>query len=712
VQNRKSGVDLATGIVTLVGRYSEEASKLLAELNIYKLGVADASKAVTFSRNQNVWAFDGAEDPYMNSTYYADNYSKVTYLGSKTIYRTPWQFLPKGGAPQEVKATIPEGYDMAQMKFVTSTGLDITPKEGGGRDLILALQPASGEELYLVYAFLMNADGTATYCGAMNVMTRSIKTYKAKLVKLGGTYSLETLRTELNNIYNPCGIVWELEEDLAFGTDPEYLDALTTILNEGVGPENNDAFFSEYTANQKALNSLYRLYSAGKSTYDDKTVYLFALPQKDGHLGDMPIGKQWGYLFGNVEANVLAHELGHGKLSLAHTFAHNLTEGATAPNSNLMDYPVGTELVARQWESAHDLAMLDPFQDDADGATINNEIVKGIWKKVDPPQIYAGKAALKYNSIFIPIDPNIRNTHTLIQLVDGSKFLASPNQTGEVGMQYSIKLPSQNDYCQVFLSTYENKCLSCELTWMLEQMAKTTGTTAGRYVLPVEDFYIVLTGENFDGDESSRIAAGGFIILEVVQVGKVMKLVKGAKIITASGNLVNPSLRIFKRYATEVTKEAVVDMSVQFLINFVDQSIKNPNKDFDEIAGAAFSSINVKDAIISGMIDYSSFDERTKTAYDCAAKMFRRMQNGEYGFSADMEKGFLDCIILVGVRYGFSKLKGNGRMQELANVIADARNYDIVLDKLSKIMTAENIIAVTKKFTEEGIIKGAENVWK
>jgi hypothetical protein len=56
------------------------------------------------------------------------------------------------------------------------------------------------------------------------------------------------------------------------------------------------------------------------------------------------------------------------KLNLQHTFNHNLNEGATKPNLNLMDYPVGTELVARQWESLHDLAMLDPFQDDADGA--------------------------------------------------------------------------------------------------------------------------------------------------------------------------------------------------------------------------------------------------------------------------------------------------------------------------------------------------------
>jgi hypothetical protein len=359
-------VDLETGGVALIGQHNELASKLLAGLNIYELGVDDASKAVTFSRLSTDWAFDEANDVYIPGSFYYSSYNKITYKGSNRVYPTPWQFLAKGGAPQKVKVTKPNGYAWADLKFVTSTGLELELSEVDQLNLL----PAQSEAQYFVYAFLMNADGTATYCGSMTTMTRSIKTYYAKLVDLGGTYNLETLRTGLNNIYKPYGIEWNLSEDRDFKGDNDYKVSLNTILDEGVGPEDDDAFFSEYTPNQKALNSLYRSYSIGKSTYDDKAVYLFALPSGT-QLGDMPIGYQWGYLFGNVKADILAHELGHGKLSLTHTFDMGVTQGNT---ENLMDYHpsgvglAGTELVARQWLSLHDEAKLAPFQNDGDGA--------------------------------------------------------------------------------------------------------------------------------------------------------------------------------------------------------------------------------------------------------------------------------------------------------------------------------------------------------
>jgi hypothetical protein len=247
---------------------------------------------------------------------------------------------------------------------------------------------------------------------------------------------------------------------------------------------------------------------------------------------------------------------------------------------------------------------------------------------------------------------------------------------------------------------------------MIDEGFGNVAKITGRYVFPFEDFSILMTGEDFDGNEASRIAAGGFLILDAIQVGKVFKLAKSAKILTATGTAVGVPRRVFKQYAKDVATEALIDMSVQFFINFIDQSIKNPDKEFDKIAGSAFSKISVKDAIISGMIDYSSLDEVTKTSFDCAAKMFRRMQDGGQMLSLDIGKGTLDCIILVGVRYGFSWLKANGRIQKLANAIADARNYDVVIDKLSKIMTVESVSEVIRKFTEEGVIKGAENVWE
>lgn len=62
-----------------------------------------------------------------------------------------------------------------------------------------------------------------------------------------------------------------------------------------------------------------------------------------------------------------------------------------------------------------------------------------------------------------------------------------------------------------------------------------------------EDGYILITGEDFDSNEASRTAAGGFIVLELLQVGKVFKLVKGAKILTKTGTVVNATKRVIKQ---------------------------------------------------------------------------------------------------------------------------------------------------------------------
>jgi hypothetical protein len=99
---------------------------------------------------------------------------------------------------------------------------------------------------------------------------------------------------------------------------------------------------------------------------------------KDGaKLGDMPINRKWGYMFevnGAPDARTLAHELGHGRLTLRHTFAdeHCKCEPGHTNNHNLMDYGSGREALNRfQWETAHNPAPIGKvFQDDEDGAPI------------------------------------------------------------------------------------------------------------------------------------------------------------------------------------------------------------------------------------------------------------------------------------------------------------------------------------------------------
>jgi hypothetical protein len=107
-----------------------------------------------------------------------------------------------------------------------------------------------------VYAFVEGPDGKYRYSGIMNVLTRTLKTYTAKLVDLDGSYHLETLATDLNAIYRPYGITWNLTDDIAFKNDT---DSKTIIeAAKAIDYASRDALFSEYKPGQLALNARYK----------------------------------------------------------------------------------------------------------------------------------------------------------------------------------------------------------------------------------------------------------------------------------------------------------------------------------------------------------------------------------------------------------------------------------------------------------------------
>ena len=92
--------------------------------------------------------------------------------------------------------------------------------------------------------------------------------------------------------------------------------------------------------------------------------------------GDMPRGKQFGYLFmDNIASHELprlvAHELGHGIFTLSHSFDVNYSGDRNKQlTSNLMDYANGTELAAFQWNVMANPAPLTWFDDEEDGMAI------------------------------------------------------------------------------------------------------------------------------------------------------------------------------------------------------------------------------------------------------------------------------------------------------------------------------------------------------
>jgi len=380
------GIDLATGEVVPLGKYDPDSDKLLASFDPKIIDATDASGAVFFSGHEsNKLAFDPANiAAYGASTYYTMPYRDAQYTNNNT-YFIRWKLLARGETPEKVVANLPAGLSddqKNQLIFITSHGITLTPQLTGNT-ATLDLAPANGDENYSVHVLLPVTGGKPKHLGRLDVVTRSHKTYNAVLVNLGGAADLQTMKDWLDQIYNRYGIDWNLTEDTGFLGDTESQDEITAAL--GIDYSERDALFREYKPGQQALNARYKAYATSKGNYDNKAVYLFVLPTKGTQLGDMPIGKQWGYLFGTVSAQTLAHELGHGKLLLTHTFANNVPQGST---TNLMDYATGDSLIYIQWTSLHDLAMIDPFQDDGDGALDEslylsiNELIQKIGKEV------------------------------------------------------------------------------------------------------------------------------------------------------------------------------------------------------------------------------------------------------------------------------------------------------------------------------------------
>jgi len=308
-------------------------------------------------------------------------------------------------------------------------------------------------------------------------------------------------------------------------------------------------------------------------------------------------------------------------------------------------------------------------------------------------------------------DTYVRNTHKLVQLLDKSKFLVSPSETSESIITYKLKPEGIDDWAEVQLDWFSSDCLSCELNEIAKVFSKESGKIVGRYILPVEDVYILITGEDFDNEEASRIAAGGFIILEVVQVGKVFKLVKGAKVFSKTGKAVNVSKRVVKLFAKEVSKEAALDMSIQFFVNLINEIIQNPGSDGFDLAINAFTKIDVKDAVVTGMIDFASMDNITQTSFDCALRIFRQFENEGEASMLGLVKGGVDCFIISAVRYSFGKLKNTEQINKLSKAITDAKNFDVIINKLSEIMTAESVEKYIQTLIEYGLLKGVDNIW-
>jgi hypothetical protein len=368
---------------------------------------------VTFRKGNGFYAFDTWQDYYEKAYLIRDRYENLSQ-----IYRVPWKLLPQGKS-DIIEATVDvkdKDTDPAKVVFKTPKGVEFKSVYNNGVYTIdiTGGESGDGQEIYAVY----QSGNKFLNLGKLSVATYKEQTYKVAIVPVSDTpIDMAAIRQTLKDIYEPVGIHWQVTEEKGY-----------FYSGESMFFEKSSGLLHEYTPEMRAMNADF----AGKYDIDEKTNYLFILkysgsdkPERDA-AGFMPRGCQFGYIFTREFGSdreilqTIAHELGHGKLLLKHTFDkdYGMVQGTT---DNLMDYtPAATHIAKWQWDLCSDPGIaLAVFERDEDAmlggvASIVDEKMQimseiHIYKQKNDDDLNIEEAAQKIseslNKQFNPLKP-------------------------------------------------------------------------------------------------------------------------------------------------------------------------------------------------------------------------------------------------------------------------------------------------------------------
>ena len=370
-------VDKKTGEVTSLGKSTGN----VPDFGDAGSGSIQTDRAVvTFSAiaNETQYALDIRNPEYAKSNFFYNEYQTLENPGS-TPYDVPYKFIPVGTS-DVVKATVtlaPKQKGIAaiepkNIRYITGTGT-VLKKEATGTENEYRLTLPSGEdkdglEIYAIYPKRWHPDQW-DIMGKIIVLSCTAKQLRVILVPVKPTPAspdwngdAETVKAELDKIYKPVGIDWQVSMDESFIYSTDSLNV------KGSG------LFNMYTSGMRKLNNAFK--QSKETNFVQNAVYLFILNTRANDDktcdGDMPRSKQFGYIFTDEATpttavyRTMAHELGHGVFHLSHTFdnKYQIPEKST---ENLMDYKGGTYLAKHQWDGIHDPGLvIGIFESDED----------------------------------------------------------------------------------------------------------------------------------------------------------------------------------------------------------------------------------------------------------------------------------------------------------------------------------------------------------
>ncbi|WP_254156422.1 hypothetical protein [Chryseosolibacter indicus] len=328
----------------------------------------DGDKAiVTFEKGDGYYAFDTWLDYYDRVSLIEDKYEKL-YTG----YYVPWKLLV-AGKTDVVRARIEikdKSIDPSKVIFITPQGTQFKADyNSSDKSWTVNLSAGPAGDAQEIYALHPKADGKYYNLGKLSVATYNAQTHNVTLVSVNGAPPDTKIEQTLADVYGPLGITWQVQRD-AFN----YNEDAMKLMENSTG-------INTYNDAMRALNNAYR---DARSNFNASANYLFFLKATGANkvndrnlVGFMPRGAQFGYIFTSEikdihEPMTVAHELGHGRFKLYHTFdKHYGAVSGSNETDNFMDYNNGLHVAKWQWDIMNDPAMLVSwFQDDEESALI------------------------------------------------------------------------------------------------------------------------------------------------------------------------------------------------------------------------------------------------------------------------------------------------------------------------------------------------------
>ena len=310
---------------------------------------------VRFERGQGKYAFDDGKEAWYQKSVKLDRF----YKPFAKDYIAPWKLIPEGEtdvvtARYEGKKSI----DVSKLVFTSDAKSPALPAsyDETSRTWSIKLPSVASGAAYDVFAVY-----EGEVLGKLHVVSYAKQQHKVTLVPINNaTFDKAQIERELNAVYTPVGIYFDVEVDERMRGDYSWevtseQDKLLSLVGKS---------FWGYDKEVKESTEMLRLqqaYQAKAGTLEG--AYLFVLDGAKGLSsdtaflqGEMPRKSRFGYIFaGNSPyteeiVRTIAHELGHGLFTLQHTFDSEYAgKKSQKTSSNLMDYAKGTFLAAFQW---------------------------------------------------------------------------------------------------------------------------------------------------------------------------------------------------------------------------------------------------------------------------------------------------------------------------------------------------------------------------